>query len=102
VALCERAVCLVLHDGKTQAEAAQAAGVRRKRDREIIHFLCLIFTTFVLIFFSVHRTCTGSACLLVNKGISWLTYRRGAPFAHSFPSHASECASAHSYGSVRP
>jgi hypothetical protein len=73
----------VLHEGKTQAEVAQAAGVHRKRDRKIIHSLCLIFTTFVLIFLSVHRTCTGGACLWVNEGISWLTYRRGAPFLHT-------------------
>jgi hypothetical protein len=77
------AVFLVLHEGKTQAEVAQAAGVHRKRDRKIIHSLCLIFTTFVLIFLSVHRTCTGGACLWVNERISWLTYRRGAPFVHT-------------------
>ena len=66
-----------------------AVGVYRKRDRKIIHSLCLIFTTFVLISLSVHRPCAGRGCLLVNEGISWLTYR------------ASECASAHSYGSAR-
>ena len=54
VALRERAVYLVLHEGKTQAEAASAVGVHRKRDRKIIHSQCLIFTTFVVIFLSVH------------------------------------------------
>jgi hypothetical protein len=63
VALRERAVYLVLHEGKTQAEAAQAASVHRKRDRKMIHSLCLIFATFVLIYLSVHRACTGGACL---------------------------------------
>jgi hypothetical protein len=72
----ERAVYRVSHEGKTQAEAAQAAGVHRKRDRKMIHSLCLIFATFVLISLSVHRTCAGSA----YEGMSWLTYRRGAPF----------------------
>jgi hypothetical protein len=43
----------------------------------------LIFTTFVLIFISVHRTCTGGAYLWVNEGISWLTYRQGASFLHA-------------------
>jgi hypothetical protein len=79
VALRERAVYLVLHEGKTQAEAAQAAGVHRKRDRKMIHSQCLIFTIFVLIFLSVDRSCT----LWVNEGISWLTCRRGAPFLHN-------------------
>src|ERR1700736_941149 len=97
VALRECAVYLVLHEGKTQAEAAQAVGVYRKRDRKIIHSLCLIFTTFVLISLSVHGPCAGRACLFVNEGISCLTYRRGcAVLAHSFDLRASECASAHS------
>ena len=55
-ALRERAVYLVSHEGKTRAEAAQAVGVQRKRDRKIIHSLRLIFTTCVLISLSVRRT----------------------------------------------
>ena len=60
-----------------------AVGVYRKRDRKIIHSLCLIFTTFVLISLSVHRPCAGGAYPWVNEGISWLTHRRGAPFLHT-------------------
>ena len=60
-----------------------AVGVCRKRDRKIIHSLCLIFTTFVLISLSVHRPCAGGAYPWVNEGISWLTHRRGAPFLHT-------------------
>jgi hypothetical protein len=75
VALRERAVYLVSHEGKTRAEAAQAVGVQRKRDRKIIHSLRLIFTTFVLISLSVRRTCTG--------GILRLTNRRGGPFLYT-------------------
>ena len=69
VALRERAVYLVLHERKTQAEAAWAVGIHRKRDRKIIHSLCLIFTTFVLISLSVHRNqFTGPARVVLVYG----------------------------------